>query len=97
MALSMLRGAALEPELTPNFNDRLIRRWHVHSVQDSVRFWSPAFIGAVVAALLVLASLQLVSRSAQLPMVNLNGHEARRISQTDPVFSNIVEESTNSR
>ncbi len=87
----------IEPELTPNFSERVIRRWHVNSVQDSVRFWSPAFIGAVVAALLVLASLQLVSRSTQLPMVNLNGHEARRISPIDPIFPNIVEESSNRR
>lgn len=92
LALSMLRGSAIEPELAPNFNDRVMRRLHVRSVQDSVRFWSPAFIGAVVAALLVLASLQLVSHSTHMPLVNLNGHEARRISQPDPIFTNITEE-----
>lgn len=91
MALSMLRGSALEPELPANFNERVLRRWHVRSVQESLRFWSPALLGGLVAALLVLASLQLVSRSAQLPTVNLNGHEARRISPPDTVFTNILE------
>jgi len=93
----MLRTAALEPELPPNFNERVIRRWRVRSVQESIRFWSPAFIGAFVAALLLLASLQLVSRSAQLPTVNLNGHEARKISLQDPIFPNIIEESRERR
>lgn len=92
LALSMLRTMAVEPELTPHFSERVIRRWHVSTVQDSLRFWSPAFLGALVAALLVLASLQLVSRSAQLPTVNLNGHEARRISPPDTVFPNIIED-----
>lgn len=93
LALSMLRNSAIEPELTPNFNERLVRRWHVQTVKNSLGFWSPAFVGAVVAALLVLASLQIVSQSGKFPTVTLNGHEARRINPPDTVFPNIVEDS----
>lgn len=31
--------------------------------RDSIRYWSPAFIGAAVACLVLLAALQLASRS----------------------------------
>lgn len=91
-ALGMLRLIAVEPEVAPNFNERVLRRWRVRSVQESLRFWSPAVLGGLVAALLVLASLQLVSRSSQLPTVKLNGHEARRLNPPDTVFTNVIDQ-----
>lgn len=71
-ALNMLRLAAVEPEFDvdvadqPHFEERILRRLRVQSARESVRYWSPAFFGAAIAGLSVLAALQLVSSQPTL-------------------------------
>jgi len=63
-ALNMLRLAAIEPEFevadTSHFDERILRRLRVQATRESVRYWSPAFFGAAIAGLSVLAALHLV-------------------------------------
>jgi len=69
-ALNMLRMTAVEEEeVYPSlvFEERVIRRLKVQTARDSVRYWSPAFMGAAIAGLTVLAALQLVSNRQFMP------------------------------
>jgi hypothetical protein len=69
-ALNMLRLAAIEDEPMESglmFEERVLRRWRVQSTRESVRYWSPAFAGAAIAGLMVLAALQLVSGRPGIP------------------------------
>lgn len=75
LALNMLRQFALEADepCTLQFEERVIRRWRVQHVREGVGYWSPALMGAIVAGVAVLAALQLVTRSSELPRVTLPG------------------------
>lgn len=79
-ALNMLRMAAIgddELDNGPVFEDRVLRRWRVQSTRESVRYWSPAFVGAVLAGLTVLAALQVVSSRPIVPGTTNPAGEAR--------------------
>ncbi len=69
-ALNMLRLAATDDEPIASsivFEERVLRKWRIQSTRESVRYWSPAFAGAAIAGLVVLAALQLVSTRPGLP------------------------------
>lgn len=96
-ALNMLRLAAFEPDASntesddifgAHFEERVIRRLRVQSTKESVRYWSPAFVGAVIAGLTVLAALQLVSDRPGVPsMTNPEGTAYAKPSSTQlPTF-----------
>lgn len=89
LALSMLRMAAIDPEPTPLFEERVLRRYRVRTVHQSLSFWSPAIIGACVASVLVLAALQIVSNSSKLPSLRTPGAEAHRTIDRAPAFPDI--------
>jgi len=90
LALSMLRMAAIEPEAAPQFEERVLRRYRIQTVQQSLGFWSPAIIGACVAGVLVLAALQIVSNSARLPALRSPGAEAHRTVDRAPAFPDLA-------
>jgi hypothetical protein len=79
-ALNMLRAAALEPEVAPMFEDRVIRRLRVQNVRESLNYWSPAFFGAGIAFVALLVALHLAAAPAQLNRADFPGGEARRDS-----------------
>jgi anti-sigma factor RsiW len=83
-ALDFLRMSALEPETTTNFNDRILRRHKVESVRASVRYWSPAMLGAVAAGLTLLAAMQMIAQSSHLPIFKVPASEARLTSPAIP-------------
>lgn len=79
-ALNMLRMAAIgdeEVDYSPVFEDRVLRKWRVQSTRESVRYWSPAFVGAVLAGLTVLAALQVVSSKNVVPGTTNPAGEAK--------------------
>jgi hypothetical protein len=80
MALNFLRAATIDVEVNPMFEDRVIRKLRVQTTRESIRYWSPAVAGAFIAGLAVVAALQIITRSAQLPHVKLPGSEAHRIA-----------------
>lgn len=88
MAINMLRSLAMEAEPTPAYEDRLIRRWRLQSVRAGFNYWSPAFFGAAIAGVAILAALQMITQSSRLPQVPLqgSGNEARRITTGGPQF-----------
>lgn len=69
-ALNMLRLASIEEDVYGSgqvFEERVLRRLKVQTTRESVRYWSPAFVGAAIAGLTVLAALQLVSGRSSMP------------------------------
>jgi hypothetical protein len=88
LALNMLRASALEPEPMPAYEDRLLRRLRLQHVRASFNYWSPAFFGAAIAGVAILAALQMITQSSKLPLVPLkgSGNEARRINVDGPQF-----------
>ena len=61
-SLDLLRNAAFDPEVQDSFDRRVLRRAHVQRVQEGFRYWSPAFMGGLVAACLLLAAVQALTK-----------------------------------
>lgn len=81
-ALNMLRLASFGDEPFDGlagiqFEERVLRRWRVNSARESVRYWSPAFVGAAIAGLSVLAALQLVINRPGTPATSRPIGEAK--------------------
>jgi hypothetical protein len=95
-ALSMLRSASMDVDVTPGFEERILRRHKVQKVHESLRFWSPALIGAAVASVVVLASLQIVLNSSKLPTLRPPTGEAHRMVGPSPSFPDIIPDSIRS-
>ena len=85
LALNFLRASAIDVDVNPMFEERVIRRLRIQGTRESLRYWSPAVAGAFIAGLAVVAALQMITRSAELPHVRLPGAESRRIT---PLKSN---------
>lgn len=80
LCLNLLRGSALEAEVAPQFEDRIIRRLRVQNVRESLNYWSPALVGAGIACLALFVTLHLAAASSQSPAHGqLPGGEANRI------------------
>ena len=77
IALDLLVGASLEPNPSVGFDRRTLRRWRVRRARASAAYWSPAMIGASVAALAVLAALQMLTHSSQLPTLRPKQEQGR--------------------
>ncbi len=77
LALNFLRASAIDVDVHPMFEERVIRKLKVQTARESLRYWSPAVAGAFIAGLAVVAALQMITRSADLPHVRLPGSEAR--------------------
>ncbi len=89
MALNMLRESSMEPVFGAGFEDRVLRRHRVQTVRASLGYWSPAFLGASIAMVAILAGLQMVTRSAELPVVPAPGVEVRRQDADGPKFPDL--------
>ncbi len=72
----MLRDAALEPEPSPLFEERIIRKLQVQNVRLSLSYWAPAFAGAAIACFALFAALQMISRPADLKGVKIPNAES---------------------
>ena len=86
-AMAFLRNEALEPELSQDFNGRLIRRWRVESRKRTLAYWSPVVAGGFVAAACLLTVLQLLMNTPEIQKVNLGGQEAKLDRTDSPEFS----------
>lgn len=81
VALNLLSEAQLEPEISPNFDTRIIRRLKTEFIRSSFKYWSPAMVGAAVGALVILAAIQMIAQSSRLPSLSVpGGSEARRLA-----------------
>jgi len=87
MALNMLREAKLDAENPgDSFDARLIRRVRVQAVRASMQYWTPAVCSAAIAAIALVAGLQLLGRTADLPVFSPGAADARRIQVSAPDF-----------
>lgn len=81
-ALHSLEASVISSEGSDGFEHRVIRRYRVESSTRSLAFWSPALIGAAVAAVALLAVLQMLISGPDLKPIDIRGQEASR--QTTP-------------
>lgn len=84
ISLDLLRHSGMDVEVRPEFGDRVVRRALNGSTAESLRYWTPAFLGAAIAGFAMLAALQIVTRSSQLPQVQVPGAETRRYERPTP-------------
>ena len=64
-ALNMLRGMSYSDEdldISPAFDERIIRKVRLNSVREGLRYWSPAAIGAGIACVALFAALHAATR-----------------------------------
>lgn len=83
-AMAALRDGAIEPAVDDSFDTRLLRLWRVQRTRSSIWYWSPALVGASVAAVALLAVLQLIANSRDIRPINVPGAEVRRETWTGP-------------
>jgi hypothetical protein len=83
LGINLLQSCQIEPTVSSGFDERVIRLSRVLTKKTSLAYWSPAFAGAAIAGLAVLAVIQLVSKPHQLPVFRATG-EARRVQS--PMF-----------
>jgi hypothetical protein len=62
-AMNLLHAAAIEPEISENFDERVLQQLMKPRRRVAVAYWSPVLAGAAVAGLAVVATLQLISRA----------------------------------
>lgn len=85
-ALQMLRLAILEPEASPRFDARVLRRAQVDAVRARFGYWSPALFGAAIAGIAILAAMQMIADSSRLPAIHVPGGDAPQLTRHDPAF-----------
>ena len=62
-AMNLLNAAIIEPEISDNFDERVLRMLRKPQKRVALGYWSPVLAGAAVAGLALVATLQLLSRS----------------------------------
>ncbi len=72
--LAVLRTQSMEPTISDRFDQNLKRRYDLESRKDRVRYWSPAVIGAAIAAGVLFAIFQVISSPPAA--IDLKNHEA---------------------
>lgn len=79
-ALDMLRGAAFtdeEIEVSPMFDERVIRMVRLNSVRNRLTYWSPAAVGAGIACIALFAMLHVAATPTQMKDAEVPGGQAR--------------------
>lgn len=82
LALNMLRVTKLDAAPSGGFDERLLRRLRVQEVKGSVRYWSPMFLSAALAGLVLIAALHMLTDRSTLSPIRFGGNqnpEARRV------------------
>jgi len=62
-AMNLVRGAMIEPEISEGFDEKVLRALDKQPRRVVFGYWSPTYTGAAVAALAILATIQLVTGS----------------------------------
>jgi hypothetical protein len=93
LALNFLRASAIEVDVHPMFEERVIRKLKVQTTRESIGYWSPAVAGAFIAGLAVIAALQMITRSADLPHVRFPGEANNRVpvTKTGPALDQLFD------
>lgn len=86
-AMAFLRDSAVEPQVSDDFDGRLIRAWRMESRKRTVAYWSPVIAGGLVAAACLLTVLQLLLNGPEIKKADIQGQEAKLEAKPDPAFS----------
>lgn len=62
-AMNLLSSASIEPEISEDFDAKVLAMYQKSRKRVAITYWSPVFAGAALACLALLATLQLLSRS----------------------------------
>jgi hypothetical protein len=89
-SLDILRSATLEPEISVNFDERVLRKVRVQTVRESLGYWSPAFVGAGIACMAIFAALQIAAMPVQPNRMQLPDGEARRSMDADTPLPSLI-------
>lgn len=84
LALDMLRSQTLEPTASPSFDQRVARMVKLDRVRHSLAYWSPALVGAAVAALVLLTAIQIVSGPSTVPIIEFGKERAPEAKNSRP-------------
>ncbi len=85
--LNILRSYQLDVELTPHFEDRVIRRIRIIRTKDGFKYWRPAIVGASIACTVFFFGLQAIVQSTQPTRFSHPVGEARRSPSEREVIS----------
>ena len=77
-ALDHLAQMGLDGHPSAGFDVRTLRRWFIARQRARLAYWSPAIVGALVAAICLMAALQTITRSRELPGLSIPDVEAKR-------------------
>jgi hypothetical protein len=80
-ALLDLRMLTEDPEPSEGFDDRILKAFRDGPKPLSLGYWSPALMGAAIAGIALLATLTVVSRTADSPVRHTPGGDAMRLDQ----------------
>jgi glycerol uptake facilitator-like aquaporin len=81
-AMSAFKSLKMEVDVDDSFNVGFFRVWNVLKERQTVRYWLPAFGGALVACTILLASLQVVAKSTENPVFRPSKEDARLMHTT---------------
>ncbi|MBN8689999.1 MAG: hypothetical protein J0L72_04305 [Armatimonadetes bacterium] len=88
----VLLESAIQPEVdAERFDRKLFRLHHVSSVKRTATYWSPAIFGAGVAAVALLAVLQLISQSSTIKPIKTFSSESAMSRSGGPIVLPISE------
>ncbi len=76
ISLNMLRAAVLEVSPGIRFDERVIRRWRVQHVRESVAYWAPALVGGAIASFALFVTLHLLTVQSAPASATIPGGEA---------------------
>lgn len=60
--MEALRGTRLNLRPSEGFDTRVVRRWKLQCERGSIKYWSPALVGAVAGGLALLAVIQILTQ-----------------------------------
>lgn len=83
-AMNLLSSAAIEPEISENFDERVLFMWKRSQKRVALGYWSPVLAGAAVAGLALVATMQLISRAPIQPWNKSASQGAIRYNDSDP-------------
>lgn len=90
VALSVLRSVVMEADVNPLFEERVMRRLRVSRAHDSLRYWSPALVGAGIACVAIFSALQIATVTHALPGLSSKTGESRLIHPSSDALPRLL-------
>jgi len=90
-AMNLLNAAAIEPEISEDFDDKVLRVLRQPKKRFALGNWSPVLAGAAVAGLALLATFEIMSQpSVKIWGTNLHQGADNRFYNQEDTLPNLV-------